>query len=231
MSTPNNTSNPAGADAEDCPAAVSQAAMARTLDAVEHQLAELAPLSTRFDELAATVGQLAQYVLGVEAATDDRPSKVAPSWLDIDHEAPSRWAAEDILARLTPWVGGIYLRYSDAKLPDCWLWHPDVVEELISLHAAWLGAYDRDAAPTAANDWHERQRPGVLARVKTYAGMCSLEAHLPGKERHHRAPATPTEDAVPAIAAWWTTRREQPGPQPTPEQIAAANQRMHRNRR
>jgi hypothetical protein len=230
MTTP-NTSNPAGAEAEDCPAAVSQAAMARTLEALEHRVAELAPVSKRVDELAATVSQLAQVTLGAETAKDDRPSKVPPSWLDTDGGPKGQLVAQDILARLTPWVGGIYLRYADAKLPDCWLWHPDVVEELISLHAAWLAAYDRDAPATAANDWHERQRPGVLARVKTYAGMCSLEAHLPGKERHRPGPTTPTEDAAPAIAAWWATRREQPGPEPTPEQIAAATERMHRNRR
>ena len=230
MTTTNN-SEPAGHEGEDCPAAVSQAAMARTVEALEHQVAQLAPVAKRVDELAVIVGQLAQVTLGAEAAKDDRPSKVPPSWLDIDHESPSRWAADDILARLAPWVGGVYLRYSDAKLPDCWLWHPDVVEELICLHAAWLAAYDRDAAATAASDWHERQRPGVVARVKTYAGMCSLEAHLPGKERHRRAPATPAEDTVPAIAAWWATRREEPGPEPTPEQIAAATERMHRNRR
>jgi hypothetical protein len=220
-----------GPGGEDCPTAGSLAGLARTLEALERQVAELAPVGKRVDELAATVAQLAQVALGAEAAKADRPSKVAPSWLDIDHESPTRWAADDILVRLTPWVGGVYLRYSDAKLPDCWLWHPDVVEELICLHAAWVAAYDRESAVTAASDWHERQRPGVVARVKTYAGMCSLEAHLPGKERHRPAPDTPTEDAVPAVAAWWATRREQPGPEPTPEQIAAAAERMRRYRR
>jgi hypothetical protein len=219
-----------GRAGEDCPTAASLAGLARTLEALEHRVAELAPVAKRVDELAATVGQLAQVTLGAQTAKEDRISKVAPSWLDIDHESPSRFAADDILARLTPWVGGIYLRYSDAKLPDCWLWHPDVVEELICLHAAWLAAYDRDAQPSAASDWHERQRPGVLGRVKTYAGFCSLEAHLRGKERHRPAADTPTEDAIPAIAAWWATRREQPGPEPTAEQIAAATERM-RNRR
>jgi hypothetical protein len=231
MTTPTNNSKPARPEGEDCPAAVSQAAMARNLEALAHQVAELAPLSKTVDELVATVAQLAQVALGAEAGKDGRPSKVAPSWLDAEAGGKGQLIAQDILDRLTPWVGGVYLRYSDAKLPDCWLWHPDVVEELICLHAAWLAAYDPDVAPTAASDWHERQRPGVLARVKTYAGFCSLEAHLPGKERHRPAPDTPTEDAVPAVAAWWATRREEPGPEPTAEQIAAATERLHRNRR
>jgi hypothetical protein len=224
------TNDQPAAEAEDCPVAVSQAGLARALDALEHRVGELTPLSRRVDEMAATVSQLAQVTLGTESAADDRPSKVAPSWLDIDHEGPSRLFARDILDRLTPWVAGIYLRYSDARLPDCWLWHPDVVEELLWLHAAWLAAYDRDAPVTAAGDWHERQRPGVVARVKAYAGMCSLEAHLPGKERHRPAPTAHTDDAIPAIAAWWADRRDQPGPVPTEEQIATASER-HRSRR
>ncbi len=48
---------------------------------------------------------------------------------------------------LGPWVSGVYLRYSDAvnAFPDCWMWHPDVVEELLWLHRAWLSAYDPEA--------------------------------------------------------------------------------------
>jgi hypothetical protein len=228
MTTANN--HP-GAETEDCPAAVSQAGLARNLEALEHRVAEFTPVSKQLDELAATVDKLAQRALGAETANSDAPSKVAPSWLDTDGGRKGQLVAHDILDKLTTWIAGVYLRYSDAKLPDCWLWHPDVVEELLWLHAAWLAAYDRAASVSAAGDWHERSRPGVVARVKTYAGMCSLEAHLPGKERHRPGPTTPAEDAVPTIAAWWATHREQPGPEPTPEQIAAATERMHRNRR
>ena len=53
-------------------------------------------------------------------------------------------------ATLAGWVAGIYLRYLDAaqSLPECWLWHPEVVEELLWLHTAWLHAY-RPAATLA----------------------------------------------------------------------------------
>jgi len=199
------------------------------LEALERRVAELAPVAKRVDELAATVNQLAQHTLATSGADDDAPSKVAPSWLDASTDV--RGFSDEILMTLAGWVGGIYLRYSDAKLPDCWLWHPDVVEELIWLHCAWLAAYDDDAPTTAAGDWHDRQRPGVLARIKTYAGMCSLEAHRPGKEQHRPAPTAPTVDAVSAIARWWATRRDEPGPEPTDEQLAAATERMRRSRR
>ena len=37
------------------------------------------------------------------------------------------------LAELGEWLRVVYLRYPDAAsgLPECWLWHPDVVEELL----------------------------------------------------------------------------------------------------
>jgi hypothetical protein len=237
MSTTNDPINAGGpyggAEGEDCPAAVSQAGLARAVEVLERRVAELARGGKRVDELAAIIERLAQQAAA--GAATDSPSKVAPSWLDHEPTPPgdprSSQDAEDMLTTLAKWVGGIYLRYSDARLPDCWLWHPDVVEELLWLHAAWLAAYDPDSPVSAAGDWHDRQRPGVAARIKTYAGMCSLEAHLPDKERHTPAPTTPTVDAVPTIAAWWATRREQPGPIPTQEQIAMATERMRRSRR
>jgi hypothetical protein len=126
----------------------------------------------------------------------------------------------------------VYVRYSDARhLPECWLWHPDVVEELLWLHAAWIAAYDPEAPPTAVGDWHDRQRPGVVARVHKYAGLCSLEAHRSGQERHLPAPTSPTSDAIPVIAAWWAMSRSEPAPPPTDEQLAAATARMTRTRR
>jgi hypothetical protein len=61
--------------------------------------------------------------------------------------------------------------------------------------------------------------------------MCSLEAHLPGKDRHLPAPTAPTVEAMPAIAAWWATDRDQPAPAPTEEQLATATERLRRSRR
>ena len=58
----------------------------------------------------------------------------------------------------------MFLRYPDgvAVLPECWLWHPDVVEELLWLMHAWRAAYEgRGASVQLAGDWHDRQRPGV----------------------------------------------------------------------
>ena len=72
------------------------------------------------------------------------------------------------------------------RLPECWLWHPDVVEELLWLSHAWLAAYQGPAASVAlAADWHDRLRPGVVRRIKAQAGSCSRERHQtrPGRDR------------------------------------------------
>ena len=208
-------------EGEECPAAVSVTGLANTVEV----------LQVRLERLANTVTGLAR-LAGGAAKSSEEPSRVAPSWLDLSTGAQAAAGdAEDILGVLASWVAAIYLRYSDAKLPDCWLWHPEVVEELLWLHAAWLAAYDPDAAASAVGDWHDRQRPGVVARVKAYAGMCSLEAHLPGKERHAPAPVAPTTDAAPVIAAWWTEHSGEPAPAPSEEQRAAAMARRTRGAR
>jgi hypothetical protein len=209
------------------------AGLARELEKLYRDVRQLRGLSRRVDDIAGSLAQMADTVITRQSQAGDP----APCWLDHPTDpgrdpVSSRAArdAEQILGTLGPWVGAVYLRYSDAAsgFPDCWMWHPDVVEELLWLHHAWLAAYHPDAPPTAVGDWHDRQRPGVVARIRGFAGMCSLDAHQPGQDRATPAPITPTADADGAIAAWWATARDQPGPTPTAEQIAAANARWRR---
>jgi len=172
------------------------------------ELARLAEVVTQLSETTATAGRRAPQADPV------------PSWLVL----PTALAdATAVLRDLRLWLGDVYLRYADAArgLPECWLWHPEVVEELVWLMYAWLAAYrDDDASVRAASDWHDRLRPGVVRRISDYAGTCSLELHLPG--RATGAPEVPVADAVDAIAAWWTQHRDQPGPEPTNDQMVAA---------
>jgi hypothetical protein len=180
----------------------------------------------RIDELAGVVKGLAD-ALNVTGPSTDTGNVGAPSWLVFDPgPADDVTEAGDILTSLAAWVAKVYLRYGDAKLPDCWLWHPDVVEELLWLQYAHGAAYDPDAAATAVGDWHDRQRPGVVTRIKLYVGFCSLEAHQPGQDRALPGPAAPTTDAIGAIAAWWATHRDKAGPAPTAEQVETARQRI-----
>jgi hypothetical protein len=198
------------------------AGLGREVEALRRRLGQLDRLSECVDELTELVSHLADTAAVIEAPTNVTAS--TPSWLDFPADERAANDAEQVLSSLAAWVAGVYLRYRDAirAFPDCWLWHPEVVEELLWLHRAWTAAYSGQAPPTAVGDWQERQRPGVVHRIREYAGVCSLEAHLPGRDRHTRAPDLPIVDAIAAIAAWWVTDRAEPGPEPTYEQLARA---------
>jgi hypothetical protein len=219
MTTPTNP--PGQPDSgEDCPAATSVGGLARDLEALRRDVTALAGLVRRVEEMGQLVTRLAEATTAATTAGSDG----VVSWLDTDLDWDDPSVAEAILTRLSAWVAGVYLRYPDANLPDCWLWHPEIIEELLWLHQAWLSAYADGARVTAAADWHDRYRPGVIARLKSTTDMCGLEDHQPGKIRHRPARTAPVLDAGPVIAAWWSTERDSPAPAPSGEQIAAAAQ-------
>lgn len=196
------------------------AGLAREVEALRRALDPLRELPVRLGELAALVAQLAE----TTAATAGTAAGVsAPSWLDLPADVPTALA---VLAELITWIEVVYLRYSDAaqSLPDCWLWHPDVVEELLWLMHAWLAAYrDQDAPVSLAGDWHDRYRPGVVRRINTTAGRCSLENHQPRDDQPATGgPAVPVTGAVEPIATWWGARRNDPAPEPDAEHLADA---------
>jgi len=198
------------------------AGLARELEGLRRTVDTTAGVSRRVEDLAAVVADLAVAVEQLSAT----PSVLPPvCWLDLPPDETDAFA---LLGKLTVWLGGIYLAYGDAALPDCWAWHPDLVEELLWLSQAWQTAY---AGPRASvslvADWHDRQRPNVARRIKQTAGACSIENHQTPTGR----PGVPLVDAVEAIAAWWANHRTQPPPAPTPEQLAAAAARPPKGRR
>ena len=238
--------NPAGPARPAGPSKPSQAAPAPSSD-LEVQLARLqsavaglaseveamrrgmrtVATSGELDRVAATVAELSETVAVMQAVNGKlRESEAIPSWLTLPREFRD---AVDVLSDLTAWMRDVYLRYADAArdLPECWLWHPDIVEELVWLQYAWLSSYrDDNASVRAAGDWHDRLRPGVVRRIHSYARTCSLENHLTGRPNATGAPHLPVADdderATSAIAAWWTEAREQPAPEPTNGQMTAA---------
>jgi hypothetical protein len=202
------------------PAAASAAmvaALAREVEALRRAVDQAAAVAGRVEELAALVARLAEDIATQTAAEQAGPL----SWLDF---ATDTAGAVAVLSDLAKWMGTVYLRYSDAVqgLPACWLWHPDVVEELLWLMQSWQAAYRSPGAPVSlAGDWHDRLRPGVVRRIKAAAGACSLENHMPGGERHAAGPAAPLAEAADVIARWWATDRESAAPEPTEQQLAA----------
>ncbi len=193
------------------------AGLAREIEGLRRAVDAAAGLRPRVEDLAAVVADLADAVEQVTAM----PDAAGPvCWLDFADTPTEAFA---VLGKLSAWLSGIYLRYTDAALPDCWLWHPDVVEELLWLSQAWQAAY---AGPRACislvADWHDRQRPGVTRRLTGLARSCSVENHQSGQPQHAAAPAAPMTDALDAIAGWWANHRSQPAPAPTAEQLTAA---------
>ncbi len=85
----------------------------------------------RLDE---DVRRLAQDVIALHdhpgPPADDAEAAVR-AWLLTDEPAQ---AVQD-LTDLAGWVNAVYLRYPDAALSSCWLWHPHVIEELWWLRA------------------------------------------------------------------------------------------------
>jgi hypothetical protein len=190
------------------------AGLAREVDGLRRGLDPLAGVPTRVDDLARTVAQLADAL----SAAPPRPGPTpAPSWLAA---AADRDATSALLEGLCGWLQRVFLRYPDgaALLPECWLWHPDVVEELLWLQHAWLAAYEaKGASVQLAGDWHDRQRPGVVRRLKAGVGSCSKERHQTRAgwgDGPQGAAAVPGTDAVSTIAAWWATGRDDPAPEP-----------------
>lgn len=187
-----------------------------TTSTTEALPAEIDVVAARIDDVARTVSQLADVV----AATPPRASpSPAPSWL----AAPADPAAvHRVLSSLCAWLGRVFLRYPDgaAALPECWLWHPEVVEELLWLQFAWSQAYEgQGASVSLAGDWHDRQRPGVVRRFRSSVAGCSREKHQerPGwSNAPATAPVVHGLEAVGSIADWWARRREAAPPEPAP---------------
>ena len=207
-------------DQHECPNTAAVAGLAREIETVRRMV-------ERLDRVAEDVGGLSQLVNDlvnqVDAASRTAAPLAAASWLDLPEEMP---AAAFTIRELVDWLGRVFLRYPDAAraLPECWLWHPDVVEEVLWLMYAWKAAYRADSGTVhLAGDWHDRYRPGVVRRVRERAGTCSLDNHTPRASRPSGAqPGAPMAEALQPIAQWWAKDRADPPPEPTDEQLAKA---------
>jgi hypothetical protein len=186
------------------------AGLAREVDGIRRLVQ---PLAVRVEDLAQLVARLSSTVASRGQSAPPR------SWLIA---SPDEEETHQLLDDIAEWLQRVYLRYSDAKqsFPDCWCWHPEVVEELAWLMQAWFAAYEADGASVVlAGDWHERLRPGVVRRVRQYAGTCSRDNHRarPGwTSLDGSAPEVPSLDVVGEISEWWAHRRDGVAPEPAP---------------
>ena len=150
------------------------------------------------------------------------------SWLLADD--PDQAAAD--LDDLAAWVWRVYLWWPDAQLSSCWLWHPEIVEELWALRVAHADAYDPQVGTSMrVCDWLDRHRPSTARRVRAVLVKCELTRHIPFNNRPVEVvPPGPPALArhAAAVAQVWTAGAgldvvRAAGPEPTAEQLAEAD--------
>lgn len=157
----------------------------------------------------------------VQAIADQQPTATSPpaagggpstgpvSWLTL--EDPDQ--ARTLLHQLADWLAQVYIHYPGAtnSLGECWPWHPNVVEELLALKAAWHAAYDDPTAPPhRALDWHDRALPATIHHLNTTLGDCSQPAHQPGGRADRPPPTVPALDVLDQLADRRTEDRSRP---------------------
>lgn len=198
---------------------------------VERTTRRVAALDDLVRELGEKVSALARH-LGAESPGPGEPPATGPQWEDgglrgwLLADDPDQAAAD--LADLIGWLDRVYLAYPGVTLPTCWLWHPAVVEELWWLRCAHADAYGPTGNWLRVGDWHDRQRPNVVRRIRAAVLACELSLHTAGAEAATPAARTPLTGAAATIAAWSAAGRPDPAPEPTEAQLEIAEQ-AHRD--
>lgn len=206
--------HPAGEHREPDPAVV---ALARDVQRASHRIDRLGQnLAELVAEVAALHGTPAPPTVGAE------PVPVR-SWLAVDDQDQ---AVKD-LGELVGWVDDVYVRFSRAQLSSCWMWHPDVVEELWCLRGAHLEAFHPELGSwMRVGDWLDRQRPGVERRLNPLMAKCALSRHVdrPGRPADVGEPPPPPLAGHHAVVAAWWAATHTAGPDPTPQHLAEATE-------
>lgn len=189
-------------------------ALAREVERANRRVGELEDL------IQTLAGDLTRLAEGGTAGNGPDTGGAVRAWLLTDEPELAR---EDLLD-LVEWLDRVYLKYPDVGLSTCWLWHPDVVEELLWLRGAHADAYTgKSASWTKAGDWHDRLRPGAVKRIKQVLDSCELGLHVKTDRRVAQPqPTAPMTEYLTEIAnAHTTTGRP---PRPTDQQLKEAEE-------
>lgn len=161
-------------------------------------------LGEGFEEITSLVRELAE---GVSSLGRQLEASSVRSWLTV--EDPEK--AVLYLADLCKWLGEVWVHYDGAALPECWAYHPGVVEELLSLMDQHRAIFRKGGTSQQKADWHARYRPGVVERISKVAASCSLARHERGSEADPAEKREVPDGFDPAaIAASWTAGRQVP---------------------
>lgn len=192
------------------------AGLAREVEALRRRQDQLDGTSRRLRDLAKVVKSLADQLKKAGATATGAAPAGCRTWLAAPVGSDS---IRTVLDELVEWVQAVFLHYADGRavLPECWLWHPDMVEELLWLMTVWQNAYASESVFPAA-DWHDRYRPGVVRRIKEHPDRsCSLERHI---DPEQKPLPLMDEPARARIADWWGGSDPRgPAPIPTDDQL------------
>lgn len=189
----------------------------RRLDSLEAVVRDLAESLAMLAERVAAQASGSAAAGGGGSAVDG----AVRSWLATGD--PERTAAH--LRALAAWLERVYLVFPNTSLPSCWLWHPEVVDELWWLFQSHLDAYHPVSGSwLRVGDWHDRQRPGVVARIRVAVASCELMLHLPPRELSRGPLPIPIVGSVDRIASWAAAGYDQPGPVPSEAELAEARE-------
>ncbi|KAB2376967.1 hypothetical protein [Actinomadura montaniterrae] len=118
-------------------------------------------------------------------------SKTRP--VDLAHVPPEE--RREVLGELVVWVRDVLFTgwpWTQDALRPCWLHHPDLVNGMLWLRAAYNAAYDMPKAqPHAAGDFH-RWLDDVMDRAAGRTEQCPE----PGAPDPHPVPAAPRDDTA-----------------------------------
>ena len=149
---------------------VAKEVAAHDMTMVELRLDKLAEATAELDTLRNEVGKLRSELhdaAGPAGEPAERPETQPTVWWP---DLPAGRPRAEALQSLGRWVDEVLrARHPEAynALGTCWFLHPDILDELTALQAAWFAAYRDKASPgTAAIEWHDRWLPRAMARCR-----------------------------------------------------------------
>lgn len=215
-----------------------------TLDALSEQLGHVATHVDRVDHertaTAATVEGLVSELAGLRLVTggladgqeklarmiaefiaratepddeeeEEKPDPDRVEWMTVSDPA----VAVEALVRVRRWVREVWTPYAAGEeLQPCWMWHPDVVADLLACRLAWIASTGPKARPLSPADWITRFLEPAAKRVTRSLAEChDGYGHL---TRGKRYDATPGDGGARALARWWAETHDREPEHPAP---------------
>ena len=210
MTTPTNP--PAQRTGGGLPGRASVAGLARDLDALRR--VDSSPAWSSASRSSELVTRLAQ---PPPRRDDGRAAAVAPSWLDAEPGPTDPGVAEDMLDPARA-VGRRDLPALPRRPAARLLAVAPRRRRGTALAAPGVAGRLRRRRPRSP-----RRRTGTTGNApasspgSSPARTCARSRPTsPGRIRHRPARTAPVLDALPVIAAWWSTERDEPAPAPSP---------------